>query len=193
VEQYGEKSTGIAHANNVQVFNNNGLDYGDSLIAEVLIMLGQVARPIGLPLKRPESAYKINTKLDHNCLIKYRYLVEERFDWYHVEEIFGKLDKSSNKGDTIKGEINSTYIEIVGDLKVKNKGVPDIEIIRENADAIIDHVITNLVELVIKTKNKGYLSIEQIRQGIRHIVAFCIVDCKVLEEPPKEGGNDACR
>lgn len=184
MEQKGEKNIGIENPAIVNINNAGEVKQGVSLIAETLILLAQEARPLE-ETSTDLQTYDILEKLDHNSLLKYRFLIEDDTSWYEVDEVLEKLDRAGQKRIKIMREVRSTYREVLGDFRIKCKKSSKMSVVRDHSDAIVDEIINRLCELVLKSDNRGGLYTEDIKQGVKSIVAFGIVDCKVLEKPSK--------
>lgn len=157
-----------------------------SLIANLVRELG-VRCPDSEDNNENYIPYKINDKITYNCVIKYRDIIKEYYKYGSTcEEYFNILDNSSI-GTKVKilRHIRYLYIDCKGSilLEYKDKKLDEMDIIRENADRLID-MVKNQIQLLIND-SKLYLetNAEEISFGLTIIVCYCFVECKILEKP----------
>lgn len=131
--------------------------------------------------------YNIPDKINFNNVIKYKEFVGEYSQYFAIcEEAFNILD--DNKCGTKKRillNINQLYKEYKGELLIeyKNSGMDDIEIIRENADFLIEKVKDELKKNILNDYEYEELAIEEINDGLIRIICYAFVGCKILEKP----------
>ena len=156
-----------------QCINNNPSMLKNAINAISNISLEEVKESTSLLVFNPKE------KLNYNNVKSNRVLIEE-YKVYHekINSLYDELElQGSMKKEKLLNNIEHTY------LKVKGKYVLDseepIEVIRQNADKIIDDVFN---ELYLELKNSTYFN-EDIILGIRLIMVDAFIRCKILEEP----------
>ena len=191
---------------NVQVQNdgqNSGImvaeNYGDinvkinkaikipSLIANLVKLLGDTYLDEEIEDINDFRAYKINEKIEYNCVIKYKPIIEKFSIYYSVcENHLNVYDNLHVQGKTkILRCVNLKYLNVKGEILRQNKESKqsEIEIIKENSDEIIDKVVSNIKETIIASGEFDSITIEEIELGLACFICFCFMECEILEKP----------
>lgn len=126
--------------------------------------------------------FNIDDKISFNAIKRNKSLIEEYKIYYsQLNTLYSELEKAGSfKKEKLLRNIRLIY------LKIKGKYVKDssdsIELIRQNADNIIEDIENKLLEL-IEQNSKNYE--EDITFGISVIMVDAFMRCKILEEPEK--------
>ncbi|MFD2671189.1 hypothetical protein [Marinicrinis sediminis] len=130
--------------------------------------------------------FNIPDKITHNNLIKYRGVIIE-YSYYGriCEEAFNITDNHvmGSKSKILK-DIKHLYNEYKGQLLVEHQEdeLDDLEIIRRNADYIIDMVKGDLKQRILADDNTAIVY-EDIEDGLIRVLCYAFVECKILEKP----------
>ncbi|WP_052671073.1 ABC-three component system protein [Draconibacterium sediminis] len=128
-----------------------------------------------------ESLNVINPKekLSYNC-VKTNYSLIQEYKVYHekINILYDELEsQGSIKKEKLLNNIEQLYIRIKGKYVLDSND--PINIIRQNADNIIDDIFD---ELYLQLENSNFFD-EDIVLGIRLIMVDAFIRCKILEEP----------
>lgn len=129
----------------------------------------------------PESlcAFDPNDKITYNC-IKRNYSFINEYKVYHtkVNSIYNELEfQGSLRKDRLLSNIRQVYLEVKGKYVLDSKKPMDI--VRANADNIMDEVYDSLIQKV----NGCSLFEEDLVWGVRLVMVDAFIRCKILEEP----------
>lgn len=124
--------------------------------------------------------FKIEDKIKYNAIKRNKSLIDEYKVFYtKISSLYNELEmQGSFKKEKLLRIIKQIYLKIKG-CYIKDSD-NQIEIVRDNADSIIEDVENKLLELA--EKNKKHLS-EDISFGISIIMVDAFIRCKILEEP----------
>lgn len=135
------------------------------------------------------NTYSINEKIQYNNVVKYKELIEEYYSFGNVcEQTIDKLDncKPGSK-KTIFRSVNVKYKLFKGEyLTLAGKSAIEIDVIRENADHIIDKIKDYYLELAKQTDTLNKYPYEEVELNMLAFIVYCFVECKILEKPPLE-------
>lgn len=131
--------------------------------------------------------YNIEDKIEFNKVIKYKEFVDEYSQYYTIcDEAFNVID-NNNVGSKkrILTSINQLYKQSKGEFlfNYRNSGKENIEIVRENADNIIEMIMRELELRIINDQSCDELHIEYIQDGLIRVICYAFVKCKILEKP----------
>ena len=124
----------------------------------------------------PENKFEIERKIEHNQLIKAKYLIEE-YCLYHgkVDSKYSEFDKfGSNKSASVLAKIKREYIQANG---------------AETPDTIFFNVVEVLKSIVVESANYSEIPIDELELCIDILVVDAFIRCKIMENP--EGYNYA--
>lgn len=133
------------------------------------------------------NSFNPEKKILHNNVVSYRPIIEE----YKVYQ--GKLrslySEYENQG-LLKKQILLANIKLVY-MKAKGKFVTnalnEIEEIRKNADKIFEEVETQLWKIIDNSHNlQKNIPYEAINISLKIVMVDAFMDCKILEEMPKD-------
>lgn len=140
--------------------------------------------------------YNIESKIEHNFVIKHREKIESYYAYVSmIDKAYETLcEMSPSARETALSNINSCYKNCIGDLLLKNKMSLinksreererfRLELIQQYADLIIDCVINHVQSTCSKSLTATQCSIEEIQNHSELIVFHAFVECKVLEKP----------
>ncbi len=127
------------------------------------------------------EAFKIESKINHNDIKRNKALIDEYKVFYtKVNSLYQTLEEQGSfKKENLLRNIRSIYLQIKG--KYVGNSTNPMQIVRDNADNIIEDVQENL--LVLAEKNTKGIS-EDISFGVTLIMIDAFMRCKILEEPP---------
>ncbi len=99
-----------------------------------------------------------------------------------LNKIFEEIEVGGSfKKEQLLLNIKSLYLKAKG---YRTNGKNDIEIIKENADLIIEDIEKNLWELIEKSNNLNQtIPLEVIQISMLFIIVDAFMRCKILEEP----------
>lgn len=131
--------------------------------------------------------YDIDEKIEYNDVIKYKDLIKEYSLYGNIcEHAFNIIDNNDmGIKRRILNSISLLYKDFKGQLLLENKTneIADIDIIRMNADKIIDYVKEVLEKRILEDGIKDRLFVEDIDMGLIRIICYSFVECKILEKP----------
>ncbi len=127
--------------------------------------------------------FNIKDKINHNAIKRNKSLIEEYKIFYtKISSLYNELEaQGSFKKEKLLRTIRLLYLKAKGVYVESHDN--HIEVIRANADNIIEDVENKLLELVEKDKEHY---IEDISFGIAIIMVDAFMRCKILEEPVKQ-------
>lgn len=134
------------------------------------------------------SEYKIEDKIVYNNLIKYKFIVEDYGFYYKIcTDALDIIDNNNIGGKTkILDSIKEYYKKEKRRLISSNSEVEDVmEIIRENADNIIDFAIDEVRHKIENGYNGEKISIEDVHICCPIFICYAFAECKILERPIK--------
>lgn len=127
--------------------------------------------------------YTPEEKILYNNVIQYKYIIMDNSKYYSTcNSILDTLD-NHNIGckSKILKSIKLKYDEIAGELLVDNPEVEKIEVIRQNADNIINKM-KSFLRIRLEQCDE-VLTQEDIDCGLVIIVVYAFLECKILENP----------
>lgn len=131
--------------------------------------------------------FKTEDKIRYNNVIKYRDIIKNYSQFYTMcDEVLNAYDNSNiGSKKKILFCIKTWYLVCKGEfLKAKkNKKDSDIDVIRRNADEIIDAVICKIKDIILSSSNNKSIDIEDIEVGLPCFICYAFMECKVLEKP----------
>ncbi len=129
------------------------------------------------------EAFEIEAKIKHNDIKRNKALIDEYKVFYmKVNSLYQILEEQGSfKKENLLRNIRSIYVQIKGKY-IGNDGNP-MQIIRDNADNIIEDVQD---KLLIMAEKKANNCSEDISFGVSLIMVDAFMRCKILEEPPTE-------
>ena len=194
VENKGVNLGVIAHTINGPVTVNNSMNRIPSLVTKLVealagLLVSEVDGKYRISSQDLET-YGISSKIDYNSVIKYKRIIEEHAVYHPLcDAALNIVDDSNTRA---KAKILKNILEIYKRyrdellLTKTNESVRDIDIIRENADLIIEHVTEVLQERIIAGYCNETFVAEDIHEGLPIIVCYAFIECKILEKPEVE-------
>lgn len=137
----------------------------------------------GIPIQ-----YNIEDKIEYNNLIRYKYIVEDYGLYYTICSTALNIVDNNKIGSKKKilNSIREYYREEKRDLLSRhNFETIEIDIIRANADSIIDAIKSKLEKTIYKYYNNEKLDYEDIAICCPIFICYAFAECKILERPPK--------
>ncbi len=131
-------------------------------------------------IDKTSEPFHIKDKIDHNAIKRNKSLIEEYKIFYtKINSLYSELEvQGSFKKEKLLRTIKLLYVKAKG-VYIESHDNP-IEMIRANADNIIEDVENELLKLVEKDEE---LYKEDISFGIPIIMVDAFMRCKILEEP----------
>lgn len=136
--------------------------------------------------KEDLTSYNIPKKISHNHVIKYKGILEEYSQYSSIcDEAFNIIDNNYFGCKTrILRSIKLLYDGEKGRLLLQHKDSDkeEIEIIRENADNIIDNIRLELKRKILQDEVVNIIE-EDLEVGLIRVLCYSFVECKILEKP----------
>lgn len=128
------------------------------------------------------EAFSIDAKIKYNDVKRNKALIEEYRVFYNkVNSLYQILEEQGSfKKENLLRNIRKVYVQVKG--KYMHESTGSMELIRENADNIIEEVQDELLKMA--EENKDNYS-DDISFGISIIMVDAFMRCKILEEPPR--------
>jgi hypothetical protein len=132
--------------------------------------------------------YDIADKIDYNNVIRYKPIID-RYGFFGgiVEKICETLDidKPNSKSHVFE-YIKYLYTEQRSSLCGDCSQEKCLDLIRKNADNIIDQINIKLFDLISSSDDLKDVDIEDVKLSLTILIAVAFIDCKILEKPNKE-------
>lgn len=126
------------------------------------------------------KTFQIEEKITQNSIKRNKSLINEYKIYYSkINSLYNELEaQGSFKKEKLLRYIKKIYLEVKG--KYIGNATNGLEIIRENADNIIEDIQNILSEKIASKKN---IYKEDVEFGIEIIMVDAFMRCKILEEP----------
>ncbi len=128
-------------------------------------------------------AVDIDYKISYNDVKRNKSLIDQyKIYFARINTLYNELqNQGSFKRENLLRNINRIYLKVKGNYV--GNAINPIELIRANADSIIEDVEQELLK-IIEDKNSSYAENSSFELSIIMVDAF--MRCKILEEPPKQ-------
>ncbi|OQX79068.1 MAG: hypothetical protein B6D64_05430 [Bacteroidetes bacterium 4484_276] len=170
-------------ADNININNFYDVIRNPSVLAKIVNAISKIDLEDEINFGEIKEAPVIEDKIKHNNIKAYQYLITGYKIYGKVLEKIYKTLEQENPGK------KSKLLRIISDFYKAEKGrltsINDIEIIRSNADKIIEKIINKLNVDILKSLNLNADN-EDIKIAISIIVADAFIRCKILENPNKQ-------
>ncbi|WP_061249765.1 ABC-three component system protein [Leptospira alstonii] len=155
-----------------------------SILADIINELGSKLFAKGNLEEQTYDGYSITEKIEYNSVIEYKPVIEElKIYQGKLNIIYNEIEANgSNKKHCLLLNIRNTYLKVKGQFLKKNQGQSELQVIRDNSDAIIKTIENTLYEEIDKSNNINQNQ-ETIKCGISIVLIDAFIRCKVLEEP----------
>lgn len=189
IENSGENPGLIVGINNapINIYQLQNSVKMPSKIAVIVKVLGTTCFDEDESQSTNLIAFKPDEKIQHNSVIKYREIIQNHAIYFSLcDDVINSYDNSSiGSKNRILRCIKNWYVELKGELLLsfKDSGKQDIEIVRENADLLIDKVVQKIRDTIKQSSNAIEMDIEDMESGIMCFVCYCFMKCKILEKP----------
>ncbi|MBH0073992.1 hypothetical protein I6F48_00240 [Pseudoalteromonas sp. SWYJ118] len=153
----------------------------DSIINKIISDISQVN--VKIDIRDRSFPSQVIKKIEHNQLKNKRSIIQQ-YKVYssHIESAYNIAEKNIINGkQSAMLILNDMYIKSLNKFNIDYYS-PDMELIHNNADNIIDDVIKQLNKFLYSSANVSF-SKEQMLIGINVVVAHAFVECYVLENP----------
>lgn len=158
-----------------------------SLMSIIIKSLGDVYFDEDIGSTFDSKKFKVDEKIEYNCVHKYKDVIRYFAAYYPVcEEFLNAYDDSNMRGKAkILNCIYLWYMKAKGAILLENKdiGKNDIDIIKENSDKLIDMVQNEIYETVKASDEMDIMYKEDMELGIACFTCYCFMKCKILEKP----------
>lgn len=157
---------------------NKKLDSNPSMLKNTINAIADI-NINDLDKEERTTTFNPKDKIEYNFIKRNVSLINEYKIYYHkINTLYDELEiQGSIKKEKLLASIELIYTEVKGTYVLDNSN--PIEIIRKNADNIIDDIYNILNEKV----EKSSFWEEDIVLGIRLIMVDAFMRCKILEEP----------
>ena len=134
--------------------------------------------------KDPKLSFSPTSKIEYNNVKRFKIIIDNFKHFVgKLSSIYKEFDaQGTNKTYIVLENIKLSYLKEKSNLIEKNVGKNEIEIIRENADNLIDAVEKNLLT-EIKSSANIEVSSESVNLSLQIILIDAFIRCKILEEP----------
>lgn len=127
------------------------------------------------------STFSIDEKIEHNAIKRNKVLIEEyRVFYTKINSLYTEMEKQGSfKKEKLLRNVKNIYLKVKGSYVLDSEN--PIQIIRNNADNIIEDVGDKLLELA----DSNGKSNEDVSFGVSVIMVDAFMRCKIMEEVPK--------
>lgn len=128
--------------------------------------------------------FDIQSKIQYNNVIRFKQIIDDQKIYIgKLNSIYNELDsQASTKKLAIFNKIKSSYNRVKGRYLQNNDDLDEIEVIRKNADSIIEEVENDLKKLIDKSQNIQE-PLEVIEMALEIVLVDAFIRCKILEKP----------
>ncbi|MEZ9723073.1 hypothetical protein AB4271_16690 [Vibrio splendidus] len=153
----------------------------NSIINDIISEISQSTKVVNI--KDRKFPPTVNKKIKHNQLKDNR-IILQMYKTYSsdIEYAYGTVEKNVVNG-------KHTALLLIYDmyqaaLKKRNIDLwdPDMDVVQEHADAIVDEVKIQLTNFLYKSSNITFTK-EHMSLGVKAVVGHAFVECYVLENP----------
>ena len=174
--------------NNFAAMRDINVNYSEpkqlSILAEIINVLGSIIYNDIEEEEDKTDVFKIEAKILYNNVIDFRPLLDEyKIFIGKLSSIYQEFDsQGTNKTHKVLSNIRYHYLKVKAEFNASSQGKPEIDVIRENADAIIQKVEERLREEINRAINITE-SVETINISLLVVIIDAFIKCKILEEP----------
>lgn len=177
-QNIGKGGTGYQAGDSIHIYN---VLKNPSILADVVNAIAKIDLDDESLYGQLKEAPIIEDKIEHNNIQSYRYLIND-YQLYQktLEKIYKTLDQEQpNRKNNLLRVISDYYKKEKGALTTNTN---DIETIRDNADTIIEKIISKLENEILRSSNLQSAN-EDVTTAISIIIADAFIRCKILEDP----------
>lgn len=177
------------NSGNIQINNylNNPPSKLPSLIGKVIQVLGEKCFEENNDPTLDLTKFKIDDKITHNSLIKYKEIIKEFSLYYTICDNYLNTYDNSNirRKSKILQWVRWRYLNIKGNFlsQNNNSGKSELDLVREHSDQIIDSIKNQICEIVMDSIGFENIYIEELDLGVICFICYCFMECKILEKP----------
>ena len=171
-QEHEDKIRKILSEKDVLNKHNSALNYVINIVGKTIFKTEQNTEP--------QSAPNSDEKITFNNIVRYKPIIQA-YSAYQgkLNKIYGEIEKQGSfKKDNLLRNINLLY------LKEKGK-CQTIDIIRQNADNIIENIENEMWNIINNSSNDIDLDYETISMSVLIILVDAFMRCNILEEPQK--------
>jgi hypothetical protein len=150
--------------------HNSALNYVINIVGKTIFETEQNTEP--------QSAPNPDEKITYNNVIRYKPIIQA-YSVYQgkLNKIYEAIEKQGSfKKDNLLRNINLFY------LKEKGK-YQTVDIIRQNADNIIENIENEMWNIINNSSNEVKLDYETISMSVLVVLVDAFMRCNILEEP----------
>lgn len=153
----------------------------DSIINDIISEISQSSATVNI--KDRKFPPKILKKIKHNQLKDNRSIVQLYKSYSSdIESAYSTIEKNVVNGkDTALLLLHDMYQTALKKFNI-DTWEPDMDEIKQHADAIVDDVKVQLTNFLYKSANITFTK-EQMVIGVKVVIAHAFVECYVLENP----------
>ncbi len=160
-----------------------------SILADLIPKLNDIidAGNVSNQVPQTNEPYTIEDKISHNNLQAYKHWIEDYGQYgAAIDEAYKELDNHRpGARSKVLRNFKARYDRIKGDvLKSQSSTTTPLDIIRQNADTIIERV-ANEVKKDLSNSNSVSISQEDLDFSSIAMTCHAFINCKILERPAK--------
>ncbi len=181
-QNIGKEGTGYQTGDN-GVININNVVKNPSILANVINAISKIDLDDKTNFGELKEAPVIEDKIKHNDIKAHFELIND-YGLYgkKLETIYQTLEQEKpGRKSRLLRNISDLYKIEKGNLTTNN----DIEVIRANADLIIENII-NKLDFAAKESSNIDADNEDVKAAVSIVVADAFIRCKILEDPSEQ-------
>lgn len=135
-----------------------------------------------LKSNKDTQVFNIKKKISHNCIKSNAFKISKLKIYFHkLNLLYDELENiGSLKKEHLLANINNIYLEVAGSFIQDNEN--EMEIIRKNADSILEQVFNRLLEMI----EDDITPMEKVAPFLWIVMIDAFMRCEILEEPLEE-------
>ena len=159
-----------------------------SLISNLVKLLGNACVDEEAPTGAINMlGFRPDDKIEYNCVVIYKDIIKEYAAYYSTcENYLNAYDDSNIRGKAkILKCVHTWYLHAKGEIILQNRLLEkgEMDIVRENADKIIEKVKQHILKVVRESGEMEVTYQEDMELGIECFTCYCFMECKILEKP----------
>jgi hypothetical protein len=178
--------------NNIHVEGDFYNQDPQKIMSDLTTVLNELSKKMFVPdQSESEDQQKIvispESKILYNNVQRFKPIIEDyKMFLGMLSSLYKEYDSlGTNRTPIILENIKIKYIKAKEKLKQKNPSRNEIELIRENADDLIESVENDLLDEIKKSSNVE-ISITKINVALQVVLIDAFIRCKILERPPED-------
>jgi hypothetical protein len=169
---------------NKEYFDSIILGKYPSIIHQVVFRLFEVISS-DLPTNNGVPEYLPEDKIEHNRVLKYKDVIHAYGEYTQfLDSAYDSLESDTpGRRRRFLFYIHSQYLRLVGILRSGDPAKAKIDLIRDNADRILEDMINVLMISMASDRELPNVTKEELVVCIETIICHAFVECKILENP----------